>query len=147
MASGGPAMMLGGKYSSKEATWSKTVLSAMFYSCVCYTWPEFSRSSCSTTVQLSWTCVVHTHTFYISPYTGKHTSWVCVLGWLTVTQEVWPTQTNMKFSGAGHASSHSESHHYNVVRYSHHLLTHARCYLCCLKLLYVGKHAYPRSMS
>ena len=82
--------------------------------------------------------MVHTRTCYISPYTGKCTSWV---GWLTVTQEIWPTQTNMEFSGAGHARSHSESHHYSVVWYSHHLLPHARCYPRCLKLLYAGLHA------
>ena len=33
----------------------------------------------------------HTCICYISLYTGKCISWVCVLGWLTVTQEVWPT--------------------------------------------------------
>ena len=61
-------------------------------------------------------CVWYTHTLFIFHLnTGKRTSWVCVLGRLTVTQEVWLTQANMEFSGAGHASSHSGSHHYNVV--------------------------------
>ena len=56
--------------------------------------------------------------------------------WLTHSDT--RSMTNMEFSGAGHARSHGESHHYSVVWYSHHLLPHARC---CLKLLYAGLHA------
>ena len=47
-------------------------------------------------------------TSLLLPYTGKSTS--CT--WLT--QQAWSTQTNLERSGAGHASSYSESHHYSV---------------------------------
>ena len=94
-----------------------------------------SPSLCSKSSQLSSPSMVHIHTLvngFIFHLTQESVLLRCVyiLGLITVTQEVW---TTAEFSGAGHANSHRENHHY-VFWYSRYLLPHARCYLCFLKL-------------
>ena len=81
----------------------------------------------------------HTCICYISLYTGKCISWVCVLGWLTVTQEVWPTWSFLELVMPDHMVKVT-----TIVLSDTHItyyLMQDASYPCCLKLLYAGLHA------
>ena len=57
--------------------------------------------------------MVHTHMHLLHFTLHRKVYFLGVRTWLTHSDT--RSMTNMEFSGAGHARSHGESHHYSVV--------------------------------